>query len=193
VANPFTERQHHGFFGIGVPTADGLRQVLVGNLGLFVVSPVVLAAAAGLWLMWRRGHGAEAALAAALTVAFVAVDAGYFLPYGGNSPGPRFLAPALPFLALGLPFALQRLPRATVALALVSVVATTVDAVTWSVRKPGDPTWLPGTAELAKTAWSWLGASRLVGAALVGACAVAALAVAAAPLLRRDVVSGARA
>ena len=56
-----------------MPTLHGLKQVLVGD----------------------RGAG----VAAGMTVAFVLSDAGYFLPYGGNSPGPRFLVPALPFLA----------------------------------------------------------------------------------------------
>jgi len=193
VANPFAERQHHGFFGIGVPTLGGLRHVLVGNFGLLVTSPVAFAAAAGLWLMWRRGHRPEALLAAAVTVVFVLIDAGYFLPYGGNSPGPRFLAPALPFLVLGVPFALERLPRATLVLALASVVLTTVDAVTWSVRGPDDRAWLPGTGDLAKTVWSWLGLNRIGGACVLGLCALAALAVAAAPVVRRLVPAGAAA
>ena len=85
-----------------MPTLHGLREVLVGNRGLLVFSPVVLAAAVGLGLLWRRGERAEALLAATVVVLFVLLDAGYFLPYGGGTPGPRFLAPALPFLALGL-------------------------------------------------------------------------------------------
>ena len=88
VANPFAERQHHGFFGIGVPTLHGLREVLVGNRGLLVFSPVLLAAAVGLWLLWRRGDRAEALLAGAVSLLFCLLSAGYFLPYGGGSPGP---------------------------------------------------------------------------------------------------------
>jgi hypothetical protein len=189
VANRFAERQHHGFFGIGAPTGEGLREVLVGHLGLLVLSPVLVAAAAGLWLLWRHGSRAEAVVAATVTLFFVLLDAGYFLPYGGNSPGPRFLAPALPFLVLGLPLALQRLPLPTLALALASVVVTTVDALTWSVRKEGDHAWLPGTGDLAKTVWSWLGADRILGGAVLAACALAAVAVGAAPLLRRPVAA----
>ena len=102
VANVYTERQHHGFFGIGVPTLGGLKDVLVGTRGLLYFSPVLIAAAVGLWLLWRRGTRAEALLAAVVVVLFILLDAGYFLVYGGGTPGPRFLAPALPFLALGL-------------------------------------------------------------------------------------------
>ncbi len=103
VANVYTERQHHGFFGIGVPTLGGLKDVLVGTRGLLYFSPVLVAAAVGLWLLWRRGTRAEALLAAVVVVLFLLLDAGYFLVYGGGTPGPRFFAPALPFLALGLP------------------------------------------------------------------------------------------
>jgi hypothetical protein len=179
VANRFAERQHRGFFGIGIPRIGGLKEVLVGHLGLLVVSPVVLAAAVGLYLLWRRGMRAQAALAATITLVFVLLDAAYFLPYGGGSPGPRFLAPALPFLFLGLPLALLRFPRPTLALLVVSVVATTVDSTTWGVRPPGERSWLPTREELSNTVWTWLGAGRTIGIAIVLACALAATALAA--------------
>jgi hypothetical protein len=185
VANPYAERQHHGFFGIGVPTLHGLREVLVGSRGLLVFSPVVLAAAVGLGLLWRRGERAEALLAGTLVVLFVLLDAGYFLPYGGGTPGPRFLAPALPFLALGLPAALARWLLPTIALALVSAVLTTVDAGTWGERPPSDTTGLPSRNEIAKTVWVWLGPDRNLGAALVLACALAAVGVGAVAAARR--------
>ena len=46
-------------------------------------------------------------------MAFAASAAGYFDPYGGTSPGPRFFVPALQFLALGLAPAYARWPRLT--------------------------------------------------------------------------------
>jgi hypothetical protein len=178
VTNRFTEQQHHGFFGIGTPTLGGLRDVLVGPRGLLVLSPVSVAAAAGLWLMWRRGRREDALLAAIVAGAFVLVDAGYFLPYGGSSPGPRFLVPALPFLALGLPFALARFPRTTLLLALISVVLTLADSVTWAVRKENPHQWLPSRDDVANTMWSLLGGNRDLGAICVLAAAMTALAVA---------------
>jgi hypothetical protein len=185
VANEYAERQHHGLFGIGVPTLHGLREVLVGARGLLVFSPVVLAAAVGLGLLWRRGERAEALLAGTVVVLFVLLDAGYFLPYGGGTPGPRFLVPALPLLALGLPSMLARWPLPTIALALASAVLTTVDAVTWGVRPPSDTSWLPSRNEISKTVWVFLGPDRNVGAALVLACALAAVGVGAVAAVRR--------
>jgi len=175
VANPFAERQHHGFFGIGVPTLGGLREVLVGNRGLVVFSPVLVAAAVGLWLLYRRGERREALVAIAVTILFVLLDAGYFLPYGGGSPGPRFLVPALPFLMLGLPLALERFPVPTLVLAFASAVLMTVDAVTWGVRRFDDTSWIPSRSDISNSAWTWIVPNRNVGAALVLACSLLAV------------------
>ncbi len=171
------ERQHHGFFGIGVPTLTGLRVVLVGNRGLLIFSPVTLAAVVGLWLMWRQRYRAEALVAGGLALGFLMLDGGYFLPYGGGSLGPRFLATALPFLALGLPFAFRRFSRTTLTLAVASAALMTADAATWGVRPFDDSAWVPGRNELAKTVWSWAGLNRIVGAGIVLVCALAAVAV----------------
>ena len=132
VANRYAEAQHGGLFGIGTPHLDTLWRVLAGDRGLVVVSPVLVAAALGLVLLWRQGWRAEALLCGAATLVFLLVNAGYFLPYGGNSPGPRFLVPALPFLAIGLAPALRRWPLPTLALGLVSLVAETVVSLTWT-------------------------------------------------------------
>jgi hypothetical protein len=175
VASPFAERQHHGFFGIGVPTLHGLREVLVGNRGLLVFSPVLVAAAIGLWLLWRRGDRAEALVCAGVSALFVLLAAGYFLPYGGGSPGPRFVGPALPLLVLGVPPALARFAWPTLALAFASAALMSVDAVTWGVRPFDDTSWVPSRNDLAKTVWAWIVPDRNVGAALVLACSLAAV------------------
>jgi MFS family permease len=176
VANEFAERQHEGFFGIGAPTADGLWHVLVWPRGLLLLSPVLVLAAAGLWL-W---HTRLALACGALAIAFVLYDAGYFDPYGGTSPGPRFLAPMLPFLALGLPFAFRRWPLATSLAAAWSIAACTFDALTWAIRNALD--FHDG---LPQTVWSLAGTSRATGVALVWTAATAAAAVALASHVRR--------
>ena len=175
VANRFAERQHGGFFGIGAPTFHGIVDVLVGSRGLLVWSPVCLAAAVGLVLARRRP---ELIVAALVVVAFVLVDAGYFLPYGGGSPGPRFLGAALPFLALGIAPALERFRLPTLALVVVSALTMTVQALSWGVRSESSTAYLPKRTDVMATIWSVAGLNRNLAAVVVLACALGAVAVA---------------
>jgi len=190
VANAFEAEQSHGLFGIGAPHAYSTYLVFAGGGGLLVISPVLIAAAAGLRLLARR-YGPEALVCVAVTAAFLVLNCGYFLAYGGFSPGPRFLAPALPFLAVGLAPAFARAPRLTAGLAAVSIVATTARLLTWNNPRPdqqtlwGDIARIPygvaSTAVRGDLPGSWLqrlGLGRPVGAALIAAAALAALIVA---------------
>lgn len=119
-----------GFFGITAPRlVDGLA-LLFGGRGLLTLTPVLVLAVAGVVAMHRDGHRAEARAIGGLTFAFLFYNAGYWLPFGGGSPGPRFLIPILPFLAVGLGPAWRRWPAQTLALAVVS--ATTMVAATMS-------------------------------------------------------------
>jgi hypothetical protein len=145
VANSYTKEQQQGFFGIGTPTPHGAHLVFLDGKGLLVVSPIVVAAAAGLVLLWRRGIRAEAAVCIAVTLLFLFANMAYFEPYGGDSPGPRFVVPALPFLALGLTEAYHRLLIPTALLALWSVSLTTFDGLTWGMLNKLYYRWAPNT------------------------------------------------
>jgi hypothetical protein len=128
-----------GLFGVSTPDRGVAAHLLFGYIGLVTVTPVVVAGAAGLVLLWRKGWRREAALAALLSLAFVAYNSGYATPFGGGTPGPRFLIPMLPFVALGFATAYRAWPWSTLALALPSallmlgVTATDpIRATTWA-------------------------------------------------------------
>lgn len=128
-----------GLFGVSTPQRGVAAQLLFGDIGLVTVTPVVVVGAAGLFLLWKKGWRREAALAIALCVAFVVYNSGYSTPFGGGTPGPRFLIPMLPFVALGFVTAYRAWPWATLALALpaglimLGVTATNpVQATTWA-------------------------------------------------------------
>ncbi len=63
--------------------------------------------------MMRRDHRAEANTILAIAAVYFIYNSGYWLPFGGGTPGPRFLIPALPFVAIGLAYAYKRLPALT--------------------------------------------------------------------------------
>jgi hypothetical protein len=113
-----------GFFGIGRPSVHALTDLLVSPRGLLTLTPICILGAAGIVLLYRRAR-ADAILCASLTVAFLVYNAGYTLsfggPFGGDSPGPRFLVATLPFLLLPLGLAARRWPGATGALLVISI------------------------------------------------------------------------
>jgi hypothetical protein len=193
---------HGGLVGIELPSLHGTHLVLAGDRGLLVVSPVLLAAAAGLWLLRRRAP-LETAVCAVISLSFVLLDCGYALPYGGDSPGPRFVVTALPFAAIGLAPAFARLPIVTSALAVTSVIASTAIGLTWP-NGVNSATGYDGTVWRSLAAFAhegssaaiatWiepsvfgrLGAGRLGSAAIVFAAAGTALALALAAGLRQQ-------
>lgn len=111
-----------GFFGIGVPSVRATAELLFSANGLLTLSPILACGLAGLVFLYRRDRRAEAVLAGAIVVAYIALSAGYESPFGGFSPGPRYAIPLLPFAALGLPIVFRRAPTIAGGLMCVSVV-----------------------------------------------------------------------
>jgi hypothetical protein len=143
--NRYQAAQNSGLVGIHAPSLHAVRLVLVGDKGLLVLSPVLVLAAIGLWLLWREGRRVDAAVCAAVTLVYLFAEFGYFDPYGGFSPGPRYVVPALPFLILGLGPAFARWPRLTWTLTAASVVATLATMLTWTLGADsyGGAVWRP--------------------------------------------------
>lgn len=130
-----------GLFGVSTPHRGVASQLLFGRIGLITITPVVVAGAAGLFLLWKKGWRREAVLAALIVVAFVVYNAGYATPFGGGTPGPRFLIPMLPFLALGFATAYRAWPWESLALAVSSGIVMLGVTATNPVRA---------------TSWSWI-------------------------------------
>ncbi|MBI2862259.1 MAG: hypothetical protein HYX89_05525 [Chloroflexi bacterium] len=127
VSQPMFAGAREGLFGVTAPSLSTLREILFSPRGLLVLSPLSLLTPLGLWLMvLRKQLWPEAALFSAIIVAFLIYNSGYYDPFGGVSPGPRFLIPMLPYAVIPLAF----LPRGgrwlLLPLALVSVLAMTL-------------------------------------------------------------------
>jgi hypothetical protein len=124
------KRQKAGFFGIGPPNLKVLSTLLLDSRGLLVISPVLIMAAVGTVMLYRRGKRAEALTVAGICACYVGYNSGYYLPFGGGFMGPRFMTTMLPFLAFPLGIALKRFPAPTLALGAVSIAATMIATIT---------------------------------------------------------------
>jgi hypothetical protein len=123
-------QQQKGFFGISAPSLPVLATLLFDSRGLLTLTPVLAMGGLGTALLYRRGHRAEALTIAGICVCYLAYNSGYYLPFGGGSPGPRFLITILPFLAVPIALALRRFPGPTLALAGASIATAVIATIT---------------------------------------------------------------
>jgi len=138
----------HGFFGITAPRFDSAVSLLLAGRGLLVLTPILVMCIVGVFMMRRDGHRAEANTILAIAAAYFIYNSGYWLPFGGGTPGPRFLIPALPFVALGLPYAYKRLPALTLGFAIPSGLLMLIGTLTYPLLgKQGTGTWADWLAE----------------------------------------------
>jgi hypothetical protein len=96
---------------VGVPDPRQALEVLLGARGLLVFTPVVAVALVGLIRMVRQERGPsrdDAVVGLSVFVAYLALQAGWPNPWGGEMPGPRYMIPALPLLAPGIAAAWRR-------------------------------------------------------------------------------------
>lgn len=147
-----------GFFGITDPKLSNAFDLLFSAKGLFVLSPVLLMAFYGLYLMWKSERRNEAAVIGAIFGAYLLYNAGYWLPFGGGSPGPRFLIPVIPFLGLALAPAFKRLPTTAMALTLPSVGVLAAATVTLPMIGNGDVGIWPHLLKIANLEQTWVNA-----------------------------------
>ena len=75
-----------------------------------------------------------------IAAVYFVYNSGYWLPFGGGTPGPRFLIPALPFVALGLATAYRRL-RPHPRLAIPSAMFMVIGSLTYPLIGRREPTW----------------------------------------------------
>jgi hypothetical protein len=158
----FAAGMNEGILGVTWPQASTALDLLFGPRGLVRLAPWFALAPLGLVALRRREIRAEALLAAVLSAAFLVYNAGYFLPFGGWTPGPRFLLPALPFAALLVAFVPARvrllaLPLMVVSAAVFVVATTTMPNAPERFNDPLFELWLPrfGGGIFAETA-AWI-------------------------------------
>jgi len=107
-ATSFSFMQQQGYLGLTYPHPDRFLKLLFGcSRGLFVASPVMLAAVVGLWLMWKRFRG-PAFVVGAIAVYYFLFNASFYWWKAGLTFGPRYAGACIPLLCLGLAIAWMR-------------------------------------------------------------------------------------
>jgi hypothetical protein len=180
----FAEQNAQGIVSIVWPSAAVLLDLLFNPRGLLVLAPWLALAPLGLLAARSRRLRPEVLVSAAVCVVFLTYNSGALNPFGGWTPGPRYLMPMLPFAALLVALAPRRIRPLTVVLMAVSVIAMVAATVTRPnaqelYENPLVQLWLPRLlgGHLAETvAWERWGFSGLqpLGLLLVGAVAVIA-------------------
>lgn len=145
------------------PLGEGLLGLLVSpSRGLFVYSPVLVVAFAGLVLSLRRHRGHFFHYLAGGLLATLLVLGKYSVWWGGHSFGPRYLTDLLPLLALGLVPAWEPLRRARplravfLGLFVVSVLVQVIGVLYYPSPRDVDWNTSPRDVNLApERLWDW--------------------------------------
>jgi hypothetical protein len=144
----FAEGMGRGILGVGWPRAETLADLLFGPRGLVRLAPWFIVVPGGLVALRQRGLRREILVCGAIVVVFLAFNAGYYLPFGGWTPGPRFLLPALPFAAILVALA-PRASRPVVvllmafAITIFFVATATMPNAPEAFQDPLTQLWLP--------------------------------------------------
>jgi hypothetical protein len=138
--------RHRGvFFGFDRPRARVMYALLFSPYrGLFYSAPWLLLAVPGAVRLWRgRRFRAETAVAAAIALMLLLLNAGLNDWHGGWGTGPRHLVPVLPFLALAAGGLLAaRTPSRAEGAAYAAVVAVSAVLMLMATAvQPEVPRW----------------------------------------------------
>jgi 4-amino-4-deoxy-L-arabinose transferase-like glycosyltransferase len=161
-ATTFGEQNRQGIVSIVWPSASNAIELLFGPRGLLRLAPWFGFAPLGLLAAERRRIRPEIAVAVAIPALFLTYNSGALNPFGGWTPGPRYLLPALPFVAVLVALA-PRILRVVVAALIAfsagvfSVATVTMPNAPELFRDPLYELWLPRFAshDIAMT-FAWL-------------------------------------
>ncbi len=173
----FAEQNSRGIVSIVLPDWSTTVDLLLAPRGLLRLSPWLAFAPCGLWALRRPRLRPEIAVCAAIVVAFLAYNSGALNPFGGWTPGPRYLVPALPFAAMLVAFAPLAFRPIIAALAAASLALTTIATATMpnapeSFADPTGDVWLPrlvGRDLATTTTWLRWGLHGIAPLILLGA------------------------
>jgi hypothetical protein len=136
-----------GVYNLQPPDPNEIARALIGDRGLFVLTPVLLVALIGAVVAIRQRTPVrrDAIVALAMLVGLVIVSTGVD-GIGGGAPGPRYLLPVIPFMALPLAEAWRRFGGVAAAAAVIGgsfmLLATITNPLVWTSERVGPTRWI---------------------------------------------------
>lgn len=176
LATVFGEQNSRGIVSIVWPSLSTTVDLLLGPRGLLRLSPWLIVAPLGILALRRARLRAELLVAVAMVTVFLTYNSGALNPFGGWTPGPRYLLPALPFAAILVAAA----PRAIrplvgflipISIAVAFIGTATMPNAPEAYRDPLNDLWLPRllAGDLAETmVWLRWGVPGLLPLAILG-------------------------
>lgn len=129
-----------GVYNLQWPDSYEIMRALVGDRGLFVLTPILLVALVGAFVAIRERTGVrrDSILAMVMLVGLLAVSTGID-GIGGASPGPRYLIPIIPFMALPLAEAWRRFGTMAAVAAILGATFMLMATITDPMVETDDP------------------------------------------------------
>ena len=164
-ATVFAAQNAQGIVSIVWPSPGVLADLLLNPRGLLALAPWFALAPLGLLAARDRSIRGEVIVCAAMCVAFLTYNSGALNPFGGWTPGPRYLVPMLPFATILVALAPRRIRVVTVVLVAYSLITMLAATATRPnaqelYENPLTQLWLPRllSGDLADTlAWRRFG------------------------------------
>jgi len=118
----FPEISTSNSMGFNLPNLEVMLALFIGQYrGLFFWCPILILSVAGLLELFRKER-AIAIMVFAVTALILVQVASFYMAFGGNAFGPRYLSPALPFIGLAAAYGIKRWPEPGLVLLVVSMV-----------------------------------------------------------------------
>ena len=130
--NEVTEEARGFFETFATFKPEHLVELVFDGRGFLFSSPIILVGLVGLVWLIRQGSASQrrdAIVAAAVFAGFVLIPVFWSNPWGGDSPGPRYMTPAFPLLVLGVAAVWRRSRiwgRAAAALGVLTMALATL-------------------------------------------------------------------
>jgi len=136
-SNPNFPELNATTFGFAAPDVHAITALLIGEYrGLLFWNPVLLMAVPGLAMLWKADRRIVTVVVISTGLVLLQV-ASFYMWFGGNAVGPRYLSPAIPMIGFAAAYGIKRFPEMGLILSLISIALMGM-VICIAIDPPGD-------------------------------------------------------